>query len=1145
MEKLQKQIHSHFGDIFLFIFITFVVVLNWKSGYFILGNDTYAPEVNPQVSLSRYAQNPAWRSYRGLGVPSDSEQADIVRVSIFAALGTLIPNWALSQLYIFFSFFMAAVGIAGLAKASVAEKASQQTKQIISLVSASIYMTSLVAAWMFASPLYAFLSAFAFLPFLLWRLWCVFDHPKASSYLWLYVAVLIHTISGMVPTTYIVEVGIVGMYLIFLAICRGLSHGWRSSIQPIVMSFLIVIVTQLFWIIPFAGYVKTNAKALTQSYINRNLTPNLIENEVKYSSFWNSPRFYAAWMDATNDDGTKQYPFAQQFLTNKFYIYLSFIPAVLFLIGLGFSVQKIHRRAAFWAGVCCVGWILLTGINPPYGDLYLWLQEHIPLFKQVFRWQSSKLFPMVAIPFAVLGAYAVAELARFFRKTVFKIVFVSCVLGLLFAGSWHYVTGNLINATSFVKIPSEYFSLAIFLQSHDPKGRIYLAPEANTLYFRSYSWGFFGSSLMNYLIPNPVIEKALTTGSMENEGAQSLLDHALNAKNPSMFFSALARYNVRYVLFDGYAARLHNGYFYQTSSAPVSIADNPGLDLIWEKGKLQLYRVEGIEEKSFTQMYGGHDAQRLNTLLASVSDQSSFISNKTEAGIIYPFALHASSVKATDGGVYLSSVYDGIDGIFTGEIPAQSGAFFSVAYDSVRPAVYISPVVPTVSVNGVSIATEDAPKPIKYDLSPSAVFLSFADVPIAISEIGQGIVIDGTSGQNTTLTQWSQPKSDGVISAVSDGSDFRAQAPYDAIMEWSGQISVVSANEVNICLFSDVKKRCINKNHGITIVNSQTVVVRSDEMVNSLDAVTVYIHPVKSGAKPSITDAQIRYYPKIKQTAIRVPSLSLFQSDIQLRKGDTIQVQIPYITSSSSYRIRGTDDRIGPIYHDSNCGQSYADRLIQGKSQDALTFTSVNCSDKVAVTIPVMRQKEDEIGFVYWAGENKRGIPLKLTIAQEKSGYKQYEDILPYESSGALLSYVPFTTDAVNYTLDLFSYGIGKRPSINTLSEVVFQMIPQSWYTIRLVPQMSIGTPKDTVFRSNEAIHPYWRLINADGSKGSGEPVTINGWEQAWIVSEKMNNVSAQFWPTVIVWVGYALTVLIGLCLLLWQVHSWVVRRRT
>ena len=220
-----------------------------------------------------------------------------------------------------------------------------------------MYTTSLIAAWMFSSPLYAFLSAYAFLPFLLWCLTRVFESPNISTYLLLYISVLIHTISGMVPTTYIVEFIILVLYGVFLCEERVYLHTWRSVIVPIFAGIVLLIVSQLFWIIPFAQYVKTNSAALTESYTNRGLTANLIENEVKYGSFWNAPRFYAAWMDATNDDGTKQYEFAQKFLTNRFVIFASFIPLVMLGIGILFAIRNGERRVGFWVLICLVGWI--------------------------------------------------------------------------------------------------------------------------------------------------------------------------------------------------------------------------------------------------------------------------------------------------------------------------------------------------------------------------------------------------------------------------------------------------------------------------------------------------------------------------------------------------------------------------------------------------------------------------------------------------------------------------------------------------------------------------------------------------------------------------------------------------------------------
>ena len=81
-KKLWYIFRQRYGQILLVLLLLVVCVISFKSGKFLLSNDNYSPELNPNLSISRYIESPAWRGYRVLGVPSDSEQADLFR-SIF------------------------------------------------------------------------------------------------------------------------------------------------------------------------------------------------------------------------------------------------------------------------------------------------------------------------------------------------------------------------------------------------------------------------------------------------------------------------------------------------------------------------------------------------------------------------------------------------------------------------------------------------------------------------------------------------------------------------------------------------------------------------------------------------------------------------------------------------------------------------------------------------------------------------------------------------------------------------------------------------------------------------------------------------------------------------------------------------------
>jgi hypothetical protein len=78
--------------------LTIIIALNLHPGKLVMGNDNFSPELDPSLTISRSFLSPAWRDNRVLGIPSDSEQADVWRSIIFWLGNLVFPTWVLSGL---------------------------------------------------------------------------------------------------------------------------------------------------------------------------------------------------------------------------------------------------------------------------------------------------------------------------------------------------------------------------------------------------------------------------------------------------------------------------------------------------------------------------------------------------------------------------------------------------------------------------------------------------------------------------------------------------------------------------------------------------------------------------------------------------------------------------------------------------------------------------------------------------------------------------------------------------------------------------------------------------------------------------------------------------------------------------------------
>lgn len=598
-----KFISKNWGKVSLALVLIFVVLLNFKWGYFVLGNDNYSPEEDPSISVKRYLTQPAWREYRGLGVPSDSEQVDIFRSLLFLGLEKVgIPLWFISQMSVWVVFFCGPWFMAVLVE-KVFLKKDSGNKEWLFLISGLLYCCNLLLLWLFYSPLKPFIFLWGFLPMFLVASYVVLEKQNIKNVLFFLISLISLSASFVIPTVFVVTI------LVILMFCWQF---WKmgKNIKNILFLILIYLVWQLYWLVPFGIYVKTNNIQLSESIINKEITPWTIQKEITYNKWNNVPRFLNSWLDSKNQDDTYLFSEAEVYKNNWLMVFDSYIPFILIILATFYLLKKYKTKYLPIIILWWVGFWLTKGSNSPFGGVYVWMQDHIPLFRQVFRWGSSKFWPMLLVPMPILICLLMENIST--KKQIFKI-FSLFLIGFLLIYIYPVFKSKLINDRDFVKIPTEYYQLKGYLEKNDLKGRILLSPEANMLYFRNYEWGFFGSVFWNYFIENPIIEKALITGSTENEDAFQTIYQMYYSLDPDLFYRTLLKYKVDYIIADRNASSLGNGYFYDWEDFGRQILNNQNFEKVGEWGKLTLLRVKPNQTETDikTSVYFGHKVQSL------------------------------------------------------------------------------------------------------------------------------------------------------------------------------------------------------------------------------------------------------------------------------------------------------------------------------------------------------------------------------------------------------------------------------------------------------------------------------------------------------------------------------------------------------
>jgi hypothetical protein len=137
--------------------------------------------------------------------------------------------------------------------------------------------------------------------------------------------------------------------------------------------------------------------------------------------------FFTRLLGTTDDPNTGSYifPFSTDYNQYDFYKVIGYIPLLFSVLGLVFVIAK-KKFSLLPLWVVMLGCLfLLKNQNSPFGDVYIWLQNNIPIFKEVFRWVSSKLLQPYLITLILTAGIGFLLFANF--------------LGSFLKGKWKYI----------------------------------------------------------------------------------------------------------------------------------------------------------------------------------------------------------------------------------------------------------------------------------------------------------------------------------------------------------------------------------------------------------------------------------------------------------------------------------------------------------------------------------------------------------------------------------------------------------------------------------------------------------------------------------------------------------------------------------
>jgi len=495
-----------------------ISLVSLKPGLYLAGWDNFSVSLNPGINISR-TWLATWREYRGLGVPSDSEVVDIFRQFFFLALSLIFKKPLLEQIYLLLCLNVGVVAFYFLAKKIIAQSKLSLNKRHLSLgalISAFFYLFNLNTLSIFYFPMTMYVSRFALFPLvvLFWLRFLTKKKIRVKAVFLFLSLILFFSASYLTATLFFTLLIILGLIT--------LSN--LSSVKKNLVLFSSLILLNAFWLLPFLNYTVKKANLIPQAstYIEANeIQLNQPPADFVWSkllTFWPTSFATEAENVVTGQRETL-HPLVDElresFWEGKILLVLSFFA----LIGI-FVVFKKKRKKLFWLpSLFFLSLFLLRKEYPPLGFVFDFLGEKIPLFKIVFRFGGEKFYPLLLISSCLLTAIAFAFIFRLLTRVRKEIAWVAFSLFLLFYlyPFRFYFTGRLVSPLMYTKIPQAYFEIAKIINQDPETGRVLHLPEEALSYWKTYSWGYVGSSFSAFTLNKPLIEKTFVPASLEND----------------------------------------------------------------------------------------------------------------------------------------------------------------------------------------------------------------------------------------------------------------------------------------------------------------------------------------------------------------------------------------------------------------------------------------------------------------------------------------------------------------------------------------------------------------------------------------------------------------------------------------------------
>lgn len=364
-------------------------------------------------------------------------------------------------------------------------------KQISPYFFVVIFLGSLVPLWIFSTHLLMFMSLFVSLP------WLVNPPEKTSTLIYkLFYFLLI------IPMFFSSSINLsVFLSGIFLVLAYFFFNEKTLPFKKIALiGALFLLSTQLLiFLTKGPAFIFTEATVhlttLAQSEPMQKITTDLQKSELQNASFTNAARFATGWLSLYKPNGEHVFDWAYLYRHNLL-LSIAQLLALVIIIKTSYSQKKLR----IWILIYALGIVLLSAWG-------ITLIQLIPYFSELWRSASTKLWPLIFVPYLILATSAIVTL----REQKRKLTLLALIGTLMFVGFPWYGTKLVTKPTTAI-IPQ---SLVTTFSALTPNDIAIILPSPEAIYFRESIGNYYGSSLEIYFTQAKVYDGASVSKDSE------------------------------------------------------------------------------------------------------------------------------------------------------------------------------------------------------------------------------------------------------------------------------------------------------------------------------------------------------------------------------------------------------------------------------------------------------------------------------------------------------------------------------------------------------------------------------------------------------------------------------------------------------